>query len=592
MNFDQKSFNSFQDDGDEDPDLAWKSKAIKPITRNKIIVIAAHVLQAIIYPVVFAQNEDQEEDKDAATVMRMLMEWVGDNYNYAQTLLYSVIAALVNPAAVIHLEFAENYRTIKETNEKGKWTDKKILDEMFSGFRFTVVPLDELLISNIYEHDIQKQNFLIWRRVFDYDTAKSKYKDAKNWKYVKPGIQRMYDEASKTFYDLYDRNLFDIMVEEVIYYNRTEDLQLAFVNGVIMTEPDQPNPRKDKLYPFVKFGFEPVDEGKFFYYKSLAFKEWPEQEIVNKLYRAAIDGTMLQGMPPTAVYGDEHFESSIVAPGAISVLKKDSKIEKIDVGANPGILMNTLREMESSMADSSVNFSPPPGRQTAFALSIYQQNAKILLGLFGRMISFGVKSFGELLGSDIIQFMTVGEVEEISGDLKYKSFLMPSADGVSKQIKFDPSMTDEPMTAEDRLLSSYQILQEQGGMDSKKEIYKVNPELFRRRKFLYRISPDEVTPPSEAIKKGLMLEEYDRAINNPMADQEAITRDLLFGAYDKTRNNTDKYIKKAQPAMPGQNPMGQVPNSQMSNVPQGNSPMAKILGAGIGSQKEMAIRSA
>lgn len=583
MNIDQKSFNSWQDLNDTDPDLAWKSQAVRPITRNKIISIAAHVLSSIIYPTIYAQNENQEEDKDSAAVMRLLVEWVGDNYNYAQTLVYSVIAALVNPAAIIHLEFAEKYRNIKIKDEKGKIITKEILDEIFSGFQFTVVPCDELLISNIYEHNIQKQNFLIWRKILDFDTAKAKYGDNYNFKkYVKPGVQRMYDEASKTFYDLYDRNLFDTMVEEVIYWNRNEDIKLTFVNNVCLDKPNEPNPRADHRYPFVKFGYELIDEGKFFYYKSLAFKGWPDQEVINNLYRGVIDGTYLQLKPPVAVYGDEHFESSIVAPGAISVLKNTTKVEKIDVGGNLVAGFNAMQKVEQSMNETSVDprqsGQATSGQETAFEISILEKNAQIQGGLFKKMISFGVKDFGELLGSDILQFMTVGDVEEIAGGLKYKSFLIPGKGGMdtSKQVNFDSTMSSEPQTEEKKLLNSYQILEEQGGMDSKKEIFKVNPEIFRRRKFLFRVNPDEVTQPSEAIKKALLLEEFDRAVQSPLANQEAIFKDLLLGAYEKTKNNPDDYINK-QPAMPQQG---------MNNQ---GSPLSNVLGGGMNNQKQMAM---
>jgi len=54
------------------------------------------------------------------------------------------------------------------------------------------------------------------------------------------------------------------------------------------------------------------------------------------------------------------------------------------------------------------------------------------------------------------------------------------------------------------------------------------------------------TPQSDNVKKALALELYDRAIANPLADQEAIFRDLLLGSYDSTRNDTDKYIKEKE----------------------------------------------
>jgi len=124
------------------------------------------------------------------------------------------------------------------------------------------------------------------------------------------------------------------LVEEVIYYNRIEDLELVYLNGVLVTASDEPNKRKDKKYPFSKLIYELIDEGKFFYGKSLAFKMAPDQEIIDQLYQMVIDGSFLKLMPPTAIYGEEQFNSSIVAPGAITIMKENSKMEKIDIGTD------------------------------------------------------------------------------------------------------------------------------------------------------------------------------------------------------------------------------------------------------------------
>lgn len=577
QNIDQKSFNSFQEEADPDPDRAWKSGAVRPVTRNKIVSIAAHVLAAVIFPNIFAQNENQEEDKEAARVMRMLIEWVADNYDYAKSLVYAVIAALVNPAAIVHFEFAEIYKKTKEIQEDGGWITKEVLDEILSGFQFNCVPLDELYIADVYVHDIQKQPYLIWRKAIDYDTARLKYKDKDNFKYVNPGMQIMYDEGSAQFYKQYDENLGQRLVEEVIYYNRIEDLELVYLNGVLVTKPDEPNKRQDKKYPFSKLIYELIDEGKFFYGKSLAFKMAPDQEIIDKLYQMVIDGSFLKLMPPTAVFGEEQFNSSIVTPGAITVMKQNSKMEKIDVGTDINAGLATINEVEKSMNETS---SDPrqagqgsSGQQTAFEVSRLEENARTMLGLFAKPIGWFVKDLGELMVDSILQFMTVPEIDDITGGLKYKNFLL-GGDDKSKSIQFDENMGE--MTEEESLMNSYEILKEQGGLKGKKEISKVNPSVFRKLKFLIRISPDNLIPPSEAVKKALNLELYDRAVSNPLSNQEEIYKTLLLGSYEATKNDPDKFVQE-----------------QQTQMPQGKtgSPLSGLMGANKGSGKEMNIRT-
>lgn len=577
QNIDQKAFNSNQEESDPDPDKAWKSKAIRPVTRNKIVSIAAHVLASVIFPNIFAQNENQEEDKEAARVMRMLIEWVSDNYDYSKALVYAVIAALVNPAAIVHFEFAEVYKKCKEIQEDGSWTTKEKLDDILSGFQFNCVPLDELYIGDIYIHNIQKQPYLIWRKAIDYDTAKIKYKDKKNFKYVQPGIQVLFDEASAQFYEQYDENLRERLVEEVIYYNRIEDLELVYLNGVLVTAEDEPNKRQDKKYPFGKLIYELIDEGKFFYGKSLAFKMAPDQEIINNLYQMVIDGSYLKLMPPTAVYGDEQFNSSVVTPGAITVMSPNSKLEKIDVGTDINAGLATINEVEKSMNETS---SDPrqagqgsSGQQTAFEVSRLEENARTMLGLFAKPIGWFVKDLGELMVDSILQFMTVPDIDEITGGLKYKNFLL-GGDDKSKSVQFDEGMGE--MTEEERLMNSYEILKEQGGLKGKKEISKVNPSVFRKLKFLIKISPDNLIPPSEAIKKALNLELYDRAVANPLSNQEEIYKTLLLGSYETTKNDPDKYIQE-----------------QQMQQPQGvsGSPLSGLLGANSQAPKAMQMKT-
>lgn len=552
QNEDQKKFNSFQDPKSNDPDEAWKSNAIRPITRNRTISIAAHVTGSLMFPHIFAQNENQEEDKDCATVMRDLMEWSADQAGYEKTILYAVIAALVNPAVIVHTEYAEVYRKIKEITSKDKWEEKEVLDEILSGFQDSIVPIDELFIGDIYEHDIQKQPFLIRRRAIDYRVAEAKYGEHENFKkYVRAGLQILSYDGGATFYEQFDENLRERLVEEIIYYNRSKDLQLVFCNGVLVCKPDYPNPRKDKKYPYTKTGYELIDEGKFFYYKSLVSKMSSDQDVVDTLYRMVIDGSFLRLMPPIAAFGGEEIKSNVIVPGKVTRFSDTAaKMDKIDIGNDLQAGYSALERVEQSISESSNDVMQSgqgmKGAQTAFEVSRLEQNARIMLGLFGKMIGFLVKEYGELRISDILQFMTVAEVDEISNGVKFRSFVMPekTVDGSTKSRKIDFTLdvSEEPKTKDQILEESFGLLDEEGGLDSRTQIFKVNPNLFRRMKYLVKVTPDVVTPPSENVKKALNLEEFDRLITLPFIDQEAVTRDLLLGSYDATKDDPDKYI--------------------------------------------------
>ena len=525
------------------------------------------------------------------------MEWANEQAEYVKTFVYAVIAAIVNPATIIHTEYANLYRTVKEIQADGKWKEKKVLDEVMSGFRDTLVPLDELFIADVYEHDIQKQPYLIWRKVLNWSTAYQKYGDNADFKkYVRPGLQIMFDSDSDAFYEQYDKELQEHLVEEVVYFDRYQDLQLSFVNGVLLTDPDQPMTRVDKLYPFVKGGYELVDEGKFFYYFSLVRKMKDDAEIINRLYQAFIDGSLLRNMPPGAVMGDEIINASVIVPGRISVMGGETKYQPIDVGIDAAAGLAALEKMELSVSESS-NDSQQSGQgdnlpDTYGQQVLLERNARVMLGLFGKMIGFMVRDLGKLRVGDILQYLTIADVEQIVGDdapLRYRSFLIPEKieDGKKKSHKIMLGDYAQNLS-EDETTQGFDMLALQGGaspdglqgldpeqreqfigkgFDADTKLYLVNPEIFRNLKYKVVVRPDMITPPSDALKKALNLELYDRAIANPLANQEAIFTDFLLSSYEGARDDTSKYVTKPE------NQMGAMQGQQ-------GNPLQKIFGQG------------
>ena len=609
---DQVRFNSYQFYQNPDPDDEWKSNAVRPLTRNQVISIAAHITGTIMYPNVFAENDKNEDDKDSALVMRELMEWSTDNSNpvWERTFVFGVIAALVNPAAFIHTEYAENYRTVKVESDTGpevapedggeaaekppKYTTKKILDEEYSGFCDTIVPIDEIWMPDFYQYDVQRQSDFIWRRVVTYDDAKERYGDRENFKYVSPGVQILFVEANNLFYQAYDQNLRGELVEEIIYWNRAKDLRLEFVNGVIMCDPDTCNPRADKALPFVKMGYEIVDEGKFAFHKSLVNKLGPDEEVVQTLYRMIIDGTYLQLFPPAVIFGDEAVDASVIAPATVTTLSPDTKFQALNPGNNLQAGMAMLQKVESSMIETGIqSLANSQGRMSAFQVQAIEQQINTLLGLFNRMIGFGIRDFYKLRIGDILQHMTVGNVMDISSPeetMKFQTFLMHdriiAGKKKNRRINMKPDIFGkDKIKKSEKLDYEFKMLAK---VDNDTELIEVDPLLFSKRKFKLKVTPDIITPPSDTTTKALNLEEYDRAIMNPLANQEAIFRDLLLGSYDATKSDPDDYIQKnPQPqgglgaaigAKPGEQPAGAGGPAPMQKTPkpQGNSAQAML----------------
>jgi hypothetical protein len=581
---DQKVWLTYVEPPSIDPDEAWRYDGKRPLARNKLISIAAQVTANLLVPNVFAQNENDEADQEAASVMRDLIEWNIDNSDYDMSFLFGVISGLVNPAIYMSTDFIESLISIKEKDAQGKITKRELIDDVLSGLKVGVVPVDEVLITNAYQFDVQKQRAIIRRKFLDYDELEARYGKHPNWKYVRPGIKTFYDAANKGFYDQKDDNLITLG-EEVTYMNRREDTECVFVNGIYFGDenPDN-NPMKHRdylnrpKYNLAKSGYEPIDEKRFHYYKSGASKLFEDDRLLNTMTRLAMDSSTLLGFPPIGVSGNKSITSKVMVPAAVTTFGSDSKVTPLTTGINNKPLFDAITKTEQSMTESTTdNLSagiPPSNDMTAYEISKLQQNAKIQLGLFGKMISKLTEDVGYLMIDDIIQHQTVAEVSEIEDNetrLHFASFLLPdkTVDGqqVTKKIQFVPG---ELPTKDNALPVQFNLMKKEGGLQSDQRIYLVNPKAFSKLRFKLKVSADNLVPKSDLIEKAMNFEAYDRMNGDPLFDQVAIRKDFLLDSFDKTKGHADKYMSKNQGQMPGQPPVpGQMP---MQGTPGAGAP--------------------
>ncbi len=590
--YDQMSFNTYQPNNGEawegDPQAAWRSRAIRPVVRNKCISIAAHATARLIFPKIFAHDNQSNEQQDAAKVMEDLMEWSGDISNYNFIALMRVITALSSPASIGFTEYGEVMKTVKtHKDEHGMWVEERVRDESYPCFMDEVVPVNQFYIENMYEPDLQRQGWVIWRKVYAFSEAQVKYNGVyENFKYVRPGVQTIYDDANRSFYYVYDPNMRSEDVEEVIYWNKNLDLKIIKVNNIMLTEHNNPNPRMDKLYPFDKFGYEPINN-RFFYYKSLAFKLQHDADIVNTLYQMIIDGTFLSIFKPMVNVGGEIIASDVIVPGAVTTLSSpDADLRAINVGSDLKSGMETLAVVEKSINESSQEplqqGQDEQGGTTAYEISRLEQNANTVLGLFLQMIAKHVKDFGKLRMGDIVQYLTLPDIANITGDseLTYRTFFLKGEDksgGKNKKIEFSNDLPDK-MSKDDYLKRSYAVKSEEKEKDM--TIAKVNPKLFRELKYMVTCHPDVLTPRSEDLERAWATEEFDRMIMQPSVFDPQEAGKLLLAAYPTTKKDVDKYIAK-QPPMGAMQPPVVDPNAPAgapNALPKaGNSPLGAAM---------------
>lgn len=532
-----------------DPSTTWRANTIRPLTRNKVVEVASYVTANIMYPRVVAQNKLDDVDKAHSDLMEDAMQWANEQSGYDQQIGYAVLGMLVFPGTIMQEGYVDYKRDFKIIKEDGTFDIKKMTDAVYSGYQCEVRALDEIYFGDAYAgKNIQKQPFIVDRRIISYADATIKYGENQDFKdYVRPGV-RIFSDSSNTFYSQQEMSFNDNMVEELTIYSRVSDLELRIVNGVLMDDPDRPIQREDKLYPFAMSGYGLYDSGQFVYWMSMVDDLSPDQDAADMLINYILDGTYLQMMPATALYGDDVIDRSIMVPGMTTSLAAGSKIESISPQGNIGLGMNVLQGIENNASQSSKqNVSQQD--MTAYQTSRIEEEIKTKLGGFGKNLAYLVVQFGNLRLPTIVEHMTMpqlGKIADPNTALKYTTMLVKKrGETNSKQIELSDSIPYGENETDKVMKMSLDLLKRQTG--SGKTITQVNPEAIRDLKFTCHINADTMFKRSEEGERAFALEFYDRGILNPMFNQESLAGVLVN---EFKPGQEDKFVNKPQPQAP------------------------------------------
>jgi len=569
---DMLAFNTYQEnDGHammEDRLGGWKSTEIRPIVRNKAISIAAHETARTIVPKIFAYNNQNDEQEDSAKVMGYLIDWAREQANYPHIALYRVLQSLYSPISWGYTEYSEVYKRVQDGhNNDGTVKYTEMIDEDESGFKHLPIPTDQVFFANFYERDEQKQDFILMRRIISYDKAKMKYPESQypNMCYVKGGIVVTMSDANDGYYQVYDPHMRSEDVEEVIRWRKSTDSRDIMVNGVLISGAWAPNPRMDHQYPFDAFYYLPINE-RCIAGKSLVAAITPEATLINRQYQMINDGFTLNLYPPTVTSGSDKAGMDVMVPGLnLAFADKDVKVNPLRTVNDQSLMtaMNISKDVEASINASSQDpvqqgQNPTGNPSTAYEISRIEQNAATVLGLSMKFIAQHAIKYGKLLLSDVLQYLTVADAEQIteSEGLLYKTFFVkePGTSGKVNKIQFDGNLPDT-MTDDEKMDISWALLLQQGGIKGSTNLIKVNPVLFREYKYKFTIDSDVMNPRSQDLMRAYDLETYDRAINNPVADQEKLFTDLLMATNPKTSRDPKAYVKQEEPLPPPIAPM-------------------------------------
>ncbi len=540
----------------------WRSNAVRPVVRNKTVTLAAHAVARNISPKIFAYDSLNNVHDDSANAIDTLLTWFKDRADFSYQSVIRIIAALYSPHSIGYTEYSYATTWKKDKKVNGKWTYKEVEDEENSGPKHLPIPCDQFFFPNFYEPNVQKQDFVILRRIRSYAEANDQYTGQKNWEYVHAGIQTIMDDANKGFYQVYDPHIRPDEVEEVIYWRKKgatmRDVKLTVVNGVIIGDYDAANPRLDGKYPFDKLFYLPINE-RCFSGKSLVFSLQSDARILNTLYQMRIDMGMLDMAPPIVTTGSDKAGANIFVPGMnIAFADENVQMNPLRVATPQAFssMDNLIEKVETSLSETSQDPTQqgqsPDKTSTAYEISRIEQNASTVLGLFLTMVVKHAIDFGEIARGDILQYCTLADLTRVSGtDIAYKTFFAHK-DGKASKVVFSGDLPEQ-MSASEKLNASYQILMQEKA--SGVSLYISNPKLVRDLKYIQVIDADVIRPRSKDFERVAFNELYDRAIQNPTMDLKELGKQLLR-MEPTTAKNPDQFISAQQVAAQATPPVG------------------------------------
>ena len=580
MNKDQRTFQSFVDESVDNPEEAWKWIGTRSLARKKAMAMHAHMTSNYIVPNVFPQNTSQDDDKEMASAMRDIIEWMTINSNYRSSYLLATMGMLVNPVVYIQADYNEVYQTIKEKNEQG-YSTSDVLDEVLSGLNCRILSANQVLITNLYEQDIQKQRSILKTRYVEYSELEAKYNNHPNWGYLQPGIKSTFNSDDGLFYDIKD-DQHPSLVEEITWEHRRDDSEVCFLNGIYFgNENVDWNPIKHRdnrnapKYDITPFGYHRINE-HYFYFASMMFEVGWDDKLIDAMYQTTMNREFLDLEQPVMVSGVDKIDTAVVFPGGVfSTANENARINPI-IPPRSGSPYQALQAIEDSMSEATVSEmqqgSLPEASQKATAIASADRSAKILLSGTMKTLGNSISQLGSLLIDIALQHLTTAQFDEITGNIKYREFVlenqMVGGKKVSKKIRFDQLLMGKSMSKAQKREYGMKLLEEVGYPDNKHAIYVLNPHLFSKMQYLVRIEPDEMLPKNSEFDRIIIERLYTLLRQDPLVDPETLVRELLYASRPQ---NADAMMAKQQnqqiPQVMGKQTLPGLPNNAVAGIP-------------------------
>ena len=508
----------------------WQARINTQMTRNKVLAILGKVVS--VMPIAQFKGRG-DEDIRKGILLTNLYEYAEDVDDYEELMIHVLLEAIVKGTAIGYEGMERKTRKIREVkgvNDDLTVTENKEIKTRLFG---QIVPLEEFYPSSVSIRNVDRMPFCFWRKEMPFIQFLSEWGDFAKTSLVQPKKTHVEEEDRPFYMDFISDEVEEGNVEIIRFYDKELDQYVVLANGYWLNpiqdkdnvEEISPLPFTHKELPFwnIKFDFY----GDFFYGKSLPDRLKSIQDVLNVLTNMLLDQSFLTIFPPMLTSGFDSIEDDYLRPGRRTPVDTQGLplrdvFEKLDLGTPGGwhqfILDYTKNMMEEASVDQiQSGQAGVGGRTTAQEVRTASEGVSSLLGLFGRLINFGIKRKASLKGSNILQYWTDPKspmIQRINGDganeefnnvfntFKLNNAVLTEGKRGVKIIELFSDKSKMPTKAE---LSAKALVSEaESGM--KTEIVALPPQYIRDFTFDVELVSNPKSEASKDLEKALQLE--------------------------------------------------------------------------------------
>ncbi len=345
----------------------------------------------------------------------------------------------------------------------GKVQTKKEMKTIFDDCFQEIVPVEDFYICNPYQPDVQKQPYVIWRKMTSDDEAKAEYGHYKNFKKVKGGNYAVALDPTTFYRNTLLTELGKDQVEILRYYNRTKNRHIILINGVICY--DGITPFKDGMYPFAKGIFEPYGNDFFW---GAGFPQKIMGDQVDKTTSSLLPFGLTSDL-------DDIVEDEVLS---LNKIRKVNDITKWKFDTMPGVTAGEIEMLQLAQKFAQDNSGitmggagQTKGKLTARQILVQQQEAMSRIGFSNNFLENFERDRTELRLHHILQFYSIPKIDKITGkrgkmieQFMYREVKLPNtelSDGKkgTKIIKLSDNMDED---AKKKMADDLSVLEVQG----------------------------------------------------------------------------------------------------------------------------------